>query len=365
MADLNTLFNLGIKKRVSFVSNGKTLEFDAQQLLHDYTEGTFDQWLFPDIAYDTSTEIIHVVFRKGSGHNNDFNGYIAHYHLVWNGSSWTFTEQTPVRTAEPDTWIITNPSIAVFASGRIYATYSKVLAAAQGSREKWCRYKDHGEDWVAEFKMTEDYPIPGMIDGPGKAVQLPSGRVLIPNYAREDGSPSVREGPVYYSDSEGEEGTFELLSVAFPQTDNGEEPALIRRSDGLIIIAVRDDTLVDCRTKHSSDAGVTWSAYSTKFESKGKNPLAISPNGTIAAMGRASDANNNRSLIAWSTDGGATFTSDYIDDSTDHYLYGGVCWHSGLSKFVFVWATVPDDGEQGIFTDPGRMVLQTWNEVDV
>src|SRR5688572_5204418 len=130
MADLNTLFNLGCKKRVTFIDNGKTLEFDTETIVHNYTSGIYDQLIFPGADYNPFTENIEVVLRKGSGHNNDFNGYIAHFHLRWTGSAWSWTEQAVIRAAEPNAWIISNASIAVLSTGRLICSYSHYSSAA-------------------------------------------------------------------------------------------------------------------------------------------------------------------------------------------------------------------------------------------
>lgn len=357
---LNDRFNLGMIKRMSFPDNGKTLVFDAETILHNATPGTYDQWLFPDIEIDSSG-VIHMAIRLGNGHNNDTGvGYIAYFTITWNGNAWVLSDPVTARAADPNTWIITNPSIFITKTGKKIIFFTKVSSASQGSRECWYVTQEPGQSsWSEDKRLTTDFGIPGMIDGPQKCIQMPSGRLLIARYAREDGSSTNRKVVIYYSDDDAD--TWAHFSDVTTQGIESEEPSLLLRDDGLLICGIRRDpggALFRC--SYSKDGGQTWSGLVDMFTSNGKNPLAKSPNGTIATMGRGTE---QTSLIAWSANGGQSFDVQNIDDRQGEwrYMYGGVVWHSILNKFVFVYTVAPDEDWE---TDPTMLILHTWNEVD-
>jgi hypothetical protein len=355
----NNQYSTTLYKKSDFNSNGKSsITFDTETII-ETGSGTFDYISFADIAID-SGNIINLVYRNGSDHNLTLDGSIIHRTdnadagLTWNSG----TVIVPARGGI----LITNPSITITSTGRMIVFFTKEVSPA---RESWLVYKDPGQPWSAEIRVTTDYPSPGMIDGPGKAIEI-SGTLYKPYYARLTGSGN-RDGVIYKSVDDGL--TWTLHATMYPATSaDYEEPTIFNNGDNLIIGLLRSDPLGSTRWIYSTDEDVfatvnSWSAPTgttimpEAATSNGKNPAAISPSKTILCMGR--NTADGRAIIYYSFNKSRTWAKVYADARTGKYMYGGVVWHPVISKFI----TVHSVEVSTPLTGPCALVCMRWNEL--
>lgn len=352
---INTDYNLGVYKLPQFVSNGKTIDIDSETLIQ-LGSGGLDYYLAPDLAVDASGGL-HCVYANGNAHNSEdsFIAYRKSTSVTSEGVVWG-SQVTLVPAI--DSTITTNPSICVTNTGRILVHYG---FHTTGLRQVWMLHSDDGgNNWSAVRRMTEDYAL-NQITGPCSPIVLEDNTILKSFYATNEVPGGAREGVIYRSTDNGD--TFTYYTTMYPNSSgNLEEPSLIRRSDNLFISLARSDPH-DSTFMLCSQNGKNWSWRQEAYPSIGKNPLAISPNGTIITLGRYSvaGADLKRSIFAYSNDGGKTWVWDFLIADLSRYMYAGVVWHSGIGKFISV-VSVEVDGSTP-FVGPTKLMNIIFNEV--
>src|SRR5688572_18243283 len=91
---LQETFDLDYNKRVSFVSNGKTLQYNNdEQVMFDGLGEVLDYVSFSDLSLD-ARGYLHLTGRRGANHNVTVEGYLFHYigrfvgdNIVWSAEA--------------------------------------------------------------------------------------------------------------------------------------------------------------------------------------------------------------------------------------------------------------------------------------
>jgi sialidase-1 len=139
-------------------------------------------------------------------------------------------------------------------SGRIGLIYARKNSDAD-CEMYWRVSGDEAKTWSAETKVN----LPGGYGatGPDVAIQLSSGRILVPDYRTADWVKEPRfHGRGCYSDDEGATWQYgERIDV--PDGKSLEEPAIVELKDGRILMYIRTapGPIYQC---FSADQGVTW-----------------------------------------------------------------------------------------------------------
>lgn len=351
---INTDYNLGIYKLPRFVSNGKTVALDSSTLIQ-LGAGLADYFLAPDLAVDANG-VLHLVYVNGSGHNSSDSVILYRRSTSVTSGGVVWGSPVTLVAAIADS-VTTNPSICVTNTGRILIHYG---FQPTGFRQVWMLHSDDGGNtWSAVRRMTEDYDD-NQITGPCSPIVLADNTILKSFYARGAGA-GAREGVIYRSTDNGD--TFTYYTTMYPiSSANLEEPSLLRRSDNLFISLVRSDPASTTFIMYSQN-GKNWSDKQVAYPSKGKDPIAKSPSGTLIAFGRYSVAGGDidRSIVAYSNDGGKTWVWSFIGADSGRYMYAGVVWHAGIGKFISVVCS--EVAGFPINNGPTRLECMIFNEV--
>ena len=165
---------------------------------------------------------------------------------------------------------------------------------AQKSRRVYVHHSaDDGRTWSEPKDITRDVK-PGdwtaYYTGPGRGIQLTSGRLVIPcchKTAREAGKPCW-PCHVIYSDDHG--ATWGIGG----STDAGDESQVVELADGTLLLAIRDFRKSGAhKTAVSRDGGLSWSGLTDVPDLRGA-PCQV----CIARLTRESEQDRNRLLFS-------------------------------------------------------------------
>lgn len=132
---------------------------------------------------------------------------------------------------------------------------------SRGTRTVWVTSSaDGGKTWDQPRDITETAKDPGWgwyATGPGNAIQLRSGRMVVPcDHRRFAGQ--ARHSHVIYSDDHGR--TWKIGGSAQPDTN---ECAVVELNDGSLLLNMRSYAKKNRRaTARSTDGGLTWTDFS-------------------------------------------------------------------------------------------------------
>ena len=195
----------------------------------------------------------------------------------------------PVMVADRDTgdlWLVN-------CWNRVHET-ERDSETAQGSRRVHVRRSaDDGRTWSEPRDITDDVK-PGdwtaYYTGPGRGVQLGSGRLVVPccrKSAREADKPCW-PCHVIYSDDHG--GAWALGG----STDAGDESQVVELADGTLLLAIRDFAKSGAsKTAVSRDGGLSWSRVTDAPDLRGA-PCQV----CIARLTREGEQDRNRLLFS-------------------------------------------------------------------
>jgi sialidase-1 len=135
----------------------------------------------------------------------------------------------------------------------------KQIMVGVGTRTAWMTHSaDDGVTWAEPVEITSAVKEPNWTwyaTGPGNAIQLKSGRLLVPSVHARLGNAHKYYSHVIYSDDHGQ--TWKKGGVAGEDTD---ECAVVELSDGSLLMNMRSGGDRHRRaTSRSRDGGMTWS----------------------------------------------------------------------------------------------------------
>ncbi len=127
----------------------------------------------------------------------------------------------------------------------------------RGTRTVWMTYsKDDGRTWATPYEITSTAKDPGWgwyATGPGNAIQLRTGRLVIPCDHRRFAA-QARHSHILYSDDHGQ--SWKLGGSAQPETN---ECAVVELNDGSLLLNMRSYAGRNRRAlARSTDGGLTW-----------------------------------------------------------------------------------------------------------
>lgn len=122
------------------------------------------------------------------------------------------------------------------------------------------RSKDDGKSWSDPIELTEafkafEFPWKRIGAGPGHAIQLRSGRLLVPVWLNDEIRKNYRSAAVY-SDDNGK--TWKAGGIVPPSIEGANECMLFERADGTVAVNFRSRERRRS-VSVSKDGGETWS----------------------------------------------------------------------------------------------------------
>jgi sialidase-1 len=152
--------------------------------------------------------------------------------VVWDDADNTCGNPCPVVDAKTGTvWLLLTHNFGSDNESKI------VNNTGKGSRTVWVtKSDDDGATWTKPTEITTDVKKPGWTwyaTGPGVGIQLKSGRLLIPCDSKSDQG-KVRESHVIYSDNGG--ATWKLGGVVGPMCN---ESQAVELADGTVMLNMR------------------------------------------------------------------------------------------------------------------------------
>ena len=342
---LSNIYGLNLYKGIKFIDNGKSVSIDVPTYDVEIGTGTFDYSFVPDLAIDSSGDL-HLVYRKGSDHNTTLNGTIVYRKSTDNGVTWS-AESTVV--PNDGAILLTNCSITYTSTGRLIVTYSKESGT---TRTPYRRYSDDlGDTWSTEAIFSNEYGSGQWVSVTG-AIEQVGKRNAVMFSSEDDGDTWTKFG--------------DITPTPFTFTIGGndpdfEEPTLFRLKSGIWACLLRSDPspFTGSYMIYSYDLE-RWSWPKKVSDSRGKNPVCVTPSGTIISVGR--NAADWRTLLSYSTDGGKTWTSEYLDAITSAYMYAGVVWSHVINKAIVVYSYQTTGGATTT-TGPCNIVCKHISEV--
>jgi sialidase-1 len=264
-----------------------------------------------------------------------------------NGQTWSALQV--VIDFGPDT--AGNPAPVVDRdTGRIWLPYCTNPAYDMNNRRVWITYSDDdGATWAESREITDMASQPDWgwnATGPGRSIQLQSGRLLVPcNHRNKSGLDS--HSHVIYSD----EGlTWQIGGILGPGTDESQVAQL---EDGSLIINMRDLSSEHGRQiARSYDEGLTWTAatYDEALPDPGcQGSLLETPYGLMFSnpVGEVSILRHDLT-VRLSGDGGETW-------ALSKSLHAGPSAYSALSYFP--------DGRLGCLYENGEFPFAPYHRI--
>lgn len=353
-----------VKKLYIPTSNGKMVvpqDDSTDIIINDNPNGipTDDYRGFPEIDLDPNNNDIWLIYGQTESHGGPSSAGV--------GLSTIIRKSTDAGL----TWPVINtgsyipvggPCITATQSGRILTQHTDFANhVGNGERRPYHMYSDTGgipSSFSALIQTATYYPNPGQVmGGPGKAIKVKNYLLkAVYNRPAALGNRGIR---VLKSTDDGV--SFQLLSTIII-VDSGfdyEEPCLSVAPNGMIMCAIKSETLDYSVASWSLNGGYDWSMPMFMMNSEGKNPIAFSPNGTALVIGRKFPNTDWRVIYTY-WDGATWSAEQYLDARTHKYMYGGIIWHPGISKYITVYslATHSTNG-------PAYLVVKYLNEVNV
>ncbi len=358
-------YNLSLRKLLpEFDDNGRTVSLGSETILRSGS-GATEYFSFGDIKIDSSG-VIHHMYRRGSGHNLGNDGHLLYQKGTWNGSTYTWTSPAQIITNGSGVYNTTNPALTITSTGRIICFFNKQdLPSSLLTQQTYLIYSDDsGATWSSngydgnEIKVSNDRAYLNCI---GSAVEQ-GGILLFPMYSRTSVTSGNEYVVIYQSTDNGL--TWTLRSSPTNGTtstlNNGGETCMLVRADGAIFLNIRGNNgnTQGNYVTWSLDGAVTW--YPKPYNigtTYSKNPMDISPSGTIVTVAR--DYSTFYTVYGVSINGLQTCTYNRLDNRSGGHMYGGVLWDTIRGHFVVVYYV--ETGTQ--YQSPTDIVMRIITEV--
>lgn len=353
-------YNLPIKKRIPVTSNGKTIVL-GEELEFIEGSGTLDFNGFPILQENPVDGSLIASYARTTGHGAAWSDGAGQYGIISTDGGITWGTPFLLRAS-------TNPAL-----GTSYSTSNRFItptgrmvfvgytAGESGGRIPFSAINDdflNSTDYTF-IKMNNDYDLGGyQLDCTGSYI-LYEGKHYQACYGRASSS-GARHAMIYKNENNGDPNSWTKLSnISLPAgVGDYEEPGIAAFLNKIIVGILRSDALDRSDFVYSLDGGIIWSRpQNIGYPSIGKNPVAISPNGTILTVGR--DATTERIIYTWSNDYGKTWAApQFASESTNYYTYAGLVWKDG--RFVCVWS-----GDENFPSGPANLYRTFFYEEDL
>ena len=189
--------------------------------------------------------------RNSCGDHGDVD-IVAKTSLAPDGSAWSALRVVRSEMGSTST-TIGNPCPVMLRSGRIILAFSRINTEAMVVHSD-----DSGMSWSSSaVPLPVDKLWVWVATGPPAALQLPSGRVIVPIDFHGDPAPQHSSGS-FYSDDEGT--TWRVSPTSIPGGDECQAVAITwGRANDSVLLSMRSHGPRRLASL-SSDGGVTWSA---------------------------------------------------------------------------------------------------------
>jgi sialidase-1 len=203
------------------------------------------------------------------------------------------------------------------------------------------RSADDGENWSAPVEITDSVKLPEWTwyaTGPGRSIQLASGRFVVPCDHRNAATGEARSHVIYSDDGE----TWQIGGILGPDTDESQVAQL---ADGSLLINMRDLSSAKQRwIARSYDEGETWteSIHDTALPDPSCMGSLLQTSAGLLFSNPASDSEllRQKMTVRLSLDGGETWAHSKV-------LRAGGAAYSAL-------AATPD-GKLGLLYENGPL----------
>lgn len=241
-----------------------------------------------------------------------------------------------------------NPTSVALQDGRaalIYVRHSKTCTGGCGIGNGIVYSSDDGTSWSDPQDLSADFgPAKGALPGPGTALQLASGRILVVSHLG-----AYKNDYVSRSDDGG--ATFTTNAQSFPKMD---EAALTQLSNGSVLLNMRhrDSSSLGRAVAISHDEGETFSNIS--FDATLISPVCqasiVSFDGATYFSNPADKSGRDKITIRKSTDDAKTWTASLLVHEGSTFGYsclvtgelivgttneGGILFESADSQIAF------------------------------
>lgn len=382
----NNYYNLGIHDKPLFSATGRIVStVDTTTILTG--SGTYKYVSFPTGKINPLAVKISFWLQYGSTHNaapdqygvyftyegnnvlsgpttirpagadawNSSRPYLTYELVDFGGKSWkALRNNTNVSPVEGSDWTSFTFLWSGFCGGfdhlgRMYVTFVAIPTGADSAklpgRTPYIIYSDVQNPGPNDFStpkiITTDFPL-GMAMSACPIFEYNSEMYVV--FYANNGAGS-REGVIYKSSDRGV--TWTQVSIFYPQYNaDGEEPNIMRRSDGLFISYTRFDptetttfgkSARGSRMQYSFDL-INWSTFFSYFQSQSQNPIVFFPDGNMASIGRTlvgADPTGHPELNI-STHGGKLVSSTTIDP-TFGFGYAGGDYYPPENKIIYMF----------------------------
>lgn len=316
-------------------------------------------WAFPDLAIDINNNL-YLIYQRAVSHAGGTDVGSGTY--IQKSTDGGLTWGTAIYVNDTNIDPVGGPTIGVTETGRIIAFYSDFAnSQSLGLRQPFFTVSDNDAvSFTSLTHLTTDYPDPGAVYGPGKAIRH-RGVMLKPMYGRSTASGN-RGIFIYKSTDNG--GSWVFHGTVIPEADSVsdyEEPYLAELPNGMLQCAIKSETLDISVVSYSLDGGVHWSATKFLMNSEGKNGIVCSPSGTLLAVGRKFPNTDWRIIYTSSPDMGFTWDAEaYADGIINQYMYSGAVWHPGRGKAVVAYGS-----DTNFPSGPCKIIIKTFSEVNI
>lgn len=362
----NRLNLTGVKTLPLWPSNGKKFVPDPDStdvIIAPPPAADVAYWGFPDLDINPINNDIYLIYARAVAHSGGgLLPGVGTYIQKSTDGALSFDEA--IYTLDANIYGVGGPTLGITPTGR-FLTFHTDFANSQGlgDRQPFFRHSDSGlemEDFTTIAHLTTDYPSPGAVYGPGKAIRY-QGVMLKPMYGRSTVTGN-RGIFIYKSIDNGGSWSFHgtVIHEANPIADY-EEPYLVPLPNGILRCTIKSETLDISLVSYSLNGGVHWSEPKFLMNSEGKNGIVCSPSNTLLAVGRKFPSTDWRIIYTSSPDMGNTWdTEAYADERTDMFMYAGGVWHPGRNKAIVAYGA-----DENFPTGPCKIIIKTFSEVNI